>query len=170
MGRGNCCTYGPYEGLWYIYRDLIDVYYNEENDEYKVMRDIEYNEFAGYQYSYSESEYNYDDMLEVIKDRMMAKFKSFSPVDRWVSDGGTRCDRHAFLESELFFIAVEDNQWSYAIELIQKGPEYLSGLQKRFYQTYLDAIRDILLDYYGEVSFRRGAWMSGTIKKEVVEV
>ena len=79
-------------------------------------------------------------------------------------------DRKAFLENELFFIAVEDNQWSYAIELIQKGPEYLAGFQKRFYQTYLDAIKNILLDYYGEVSYRRGAWMSGTIKKEEVAV
>ena len=170
MGRGKCCTFGEYEGLWYIDRDLIDVYYNEEEDEYSLARDLGYDGLLKCQYSQSESEYNFEDMLEVIKDRMMAKFKSFRPVDRWVSDGGMRCDRHAFLESELFFIAVEDNEWSYAIELIQKGPEYLAGLQKRFYQTYLDAIRDILLDYYGEVSYRRGAWMSGTIRKEDVAV
>ena len=170
MGRGNCCTYGPYEGLWYIDRDLIDVYYNEETDEYKVARDIDLSEFPSYKYSYTESDFNFDDMLDVIKERMIAKFTSFEPVDRWVSDGGTRCDRHAFLENELFFIAVEDNQWSYAIELIQKGPENLAGLQKRFYQTYLDAIKNILLDYYGEVSYRCGAWMSGTIKKEEVAV
>lgn len=170
MGRGNCCTFGEYEGLWYIDRDLIDVYYNEETDEYKLARDMNLDEYPSCKYSYTESEFNFDDMLEVIKERMMAKFQSFKPVDRWVSDGGTRCDRHAFLESELFFIAVEDNEWSYAIELIQKGPENLAGLQKRFYQTYLNAIRDILLDYYGEVSYRRGAWMSGTITKEDIAV
>ena len=170
MGRGNCCTYGPYEGLWYIDRDLIDVYYNADTDESRVVRDIDLAEFPSFTYSPWESEYNYDDMIEVITERMVAKFPSFTPVDRWVSDGGTRCDRHAFLENELFFIAVEDNEWSYAIELIQKGPENLSGLQKRFHQTYLDGIRDVILDYYGEVSFRRGAWMSGTIKKEVVAV
>lgn len=170
MGRGNCCTYGPYEGLWYIDRDLIDVYYNEEEEEYFLARDLGYDGLIKSRYSPAESEFNFEDMLEVIKERMMAKFKSFRPIDRWISDGGRRCDRHAFLESELFFIAVEDNQWSYAIELIQKGPESLAGLQKRFYQTYLEGIKNILLDYYGEVSYRNGAWMSGTIKKEEVAV
>ena len=170
MGRGNCCTFGDYEGLWYIDRDLIDVYYNAETDESRLARDIDLDEFPSFRYSDIESQFNFDDMIGVIKERMVAKFKSFHPVDRWVSDGGSRCDRHAFLESELFFIAVEDNEWSYAIELIQKGPEYLAGFQKRFYQIYLNAIRDILLDYYGEVSYRNGAWMSGTIKKEDLAV
>ena len=170
MGRGNCCTFGEYEGLWYIDRGLIDVYYNEDEDEYRVEREISLDEFPSWRYSQGESEFNFEDMLEIIRERMMAKFPSFKPADRWVSDRGIRCDRHAFLESELFFIAVEDNQWSYAIELLQKGPEHLAGLQKRFYQTYLNAIRDILLDYYGEVSYRCGAWLSGTIKKEEVAV
>ena len=170
MGRGNCCTFGDYEGLWYIDRDLIDVYYNGETDESRVARDIELDEFTSFKYSDIESEYNFNDMLDVVRDRMMVKFPSFNVTDRWVSDGGSRCDRRAFLENDLFFIAVEDNQWSYAIELIQKGPENLAGLQKRFYQTYLNAIRDILLDYYGEVSYRRGAWTSGNIKKEDMAV
>ena len=170
MGRGNCMVNGPYEGLWYIDRDLIDVYWNSYTEEYKLMRDVGCNEFMKCDYSQSESEYNYDDMLEIIRNRMMLKYKSFVEADRWVSDGGSRCDRKAFLENELFFIAVEDNEWSYAIELIQKGPESLAGLQKRFYQTYLDSIRDIILDVYGEVSYRNGPWMHGTIVKEDMAV
>ena len=170
MGRGNCMVNGPYEGLWYIDRDLIDVYWNSYTEEYKLMRDVGHDEFMKCDYSEIESEYNFNDMIDIIRDRMMLKYKSFVATDRWISDGGSRCDRRAFAENELFFIAVEDNEWSYAIELIQKGPESLSGLQKRFYQTYLDSLRDIILDVYGEVSYRAGAWTSGTIVKEVVAV
>ena len=170
MGRGNCCVNGPYEGLWYIDRDFIDVYWSRDTEDYKLMRDIGYDEFMNCEYSQVESEYNYNDMIDIIRDRMMLKYNSFVATDRWVSDGGSRCDRRAFAENELFFIAVEDNQWSYAIELIQKGPESLSGLQKRFYQTYLNSLRDIILDVYGEVSYRTSAWTSGTIVKENVAV
>ena len=170
MGRGNCCVNGPYEGLWYIDRELTDVYWNRDTEEYQLMRDIGYNDFFKCEYSETESEYNFNDMLDIIRERMMLKYKSFVVTDRWISDGGSRCDRRAFLENELFFIAVEDNEWSYAIELIQKGPESLSGLQKRNYQTYLNALRDIIIDVYGEVSYRRGPWMSGTIVKEDVAV
>lgn len=170
MGRGNCCVNGPYEGLWYIDRDFIDVYWSKDTEEYKLMRDIGYDEFMNCEYSQSESEYNYEDMLEIIKHRMMLKYDSFVAIDRWISDGGSRCDRKAFLENRLFFIAIEDNEWSYAIELIQKGPESLEGLQKRLYQTYLDSLRDIILDVYGEVSYRNGPWLHGTIVKEDVAV
>lgn len=170
MGRGNCMVSGDYEGLWYIDRDLIDVYWNRNTEEYQLMGEIGYNEFMNCEYSEEESEYNFNDMLEIIRDRMMLKYNSFVATDRWISDGGSRCDRRAFAENELFFIAVEDNEWSYAIELIQKGPESLAGLQKRLYETYLNSLRDIILDVYGEVSYRNGPWMHGTIHKEDVAV
>ena len=38
MGRGNICTFGDYEGLWYVDRDYLDCYiskFENENGEYE---------------------------------------------------------------------------------------------------------------------------------------
>lgn len=73
------------------------------------------------------------------------------------------------MESGLFYIAVQDNQWSVAVELIQKEDPYddrLSGLQARHYQRYLDGMKKCLLDRLPSIGTRTGAWTSGLIKGE----
>ena len=78
-------------------------------------------------------------------------------------------DRQAILESSLFHIAIEDNEWSLAVELLQKEGAYgsnLSGLQARHYQKYLDGIKRCLLEYLPSIGTRTGAWTSGIIKRE----
>lgn len=57
------------------------------------------------------------------------------------------CNARAILESRLFYIAVEDNEWSMAIELLQKKDpcdNHLLGLQKRYYQRYLNGMKKCL--------------------------
>ncbi len=152
MGRGNVCTLGKYEGLWYIDYDKFCDYNREDEDE-----------------DAPEAVMWQDDFIEYLQQEMMSRYKSFEVVDRWVSDCGCRCDKHAILESKLFFVAIEDNQWSLAIELIQRVPEELAGLQAKHYEGYLETIKNIILDLFGEVSYRNGAWMSGTIRKEDIE-
>lgn len=66
--------------------------------------------------------------------------------------------------TDLFVISVEDNEWSYAVLLLQKQDEYdnhLLGLQKRHHQKYLTAIKEAILDMYGEVGIYTGPWTSG---------
>lgn len=38
MGRGNCCTFGKHEGLFYVDNDYLDVFsrYIEEDDAWGV--------------------------------------------------------------------------------------------------------------------------------------
>lgn len=73
------------------------------------------------------------------------------------------------LENKLFYIAMEDNEWSLAIELIQKGGEYDGeekvGLQMGLYRNYLKGIEEILVEMNGEVGTYAGAWTHGTIRK-----
>ena len=60
---------------------------------------------------------------------MKKKFKSF------VSTGD---DFGTIMENSLFEIIIEDNEWSYAIKLIQKEDDWdnhLEGLQKKHYQN-----------------------------------
>jgi hypothetical protein len=73
------------------------------------------------------------------------------------------------LQNELFYICAEDNEWSTAIELIQKeaelGPD-LSGLQAQHYETYLNGIRDVLLEQFNQIWTYGGPWTSSPIRKE----
>ncbi len=170
MGRGNVCTTGRYEGLWYIDNDFLAVYRHKDTDERYMENELGYEQLTSgdYEYDQIDSEYEYEAMVEMLRTDITEKFHSFRYADKWVSNHGNRCDRHAILENNLFFIALEDNECSVAVELLQKGPEELAGLQARHYEHYLEAIKNIILDMYGQVSYRNGAWMSGTIKKEDV--
>ena len=122
MGRGNCCTFGKHEGLFYVDNDYLDVFsrYIEEDDawESRLKGELDFNELTdpAWGYDETESQYNLDAAISNFKSRIMARFKSFRPCDTWVKYR----EAHAILENSLFYIAVEDNEWSWAFELIQK--------------------------------------------------
>ena len=62
---------------------------------------------------------------------------------------GSGNERRVILENELFYICVEDNEWSLAVELVQKDgysdcqSAWLAGLQKRRYREYLDSMKKL---------------------------
>lgn len=81
-------------------------------------------------------------------------------------------ERRVILENELFYICVEDNEWSLAVELVQKDSysdcesAWMAGLQKRRYREYLDSMKKALLARLPSIGIRTGAWTSGTITRE----
>ena len=162
MGRGNVCTFGKCEGLYFVDRDFLDVYtknIGEDEEESKLMRDVEYGD-TEFEYNEAESEFNREDFFYLFAEEFRRRFPSFE----WISNS-----RRAMLENRLFYIVLEDNQWSIAVELIQKEGEYggeeLVGLQMGLYVKYLKGIEQILLDMNGEVGIYTGAWTHGIIKK-----
>ena len=164
MGRGNVCTLGKCEGLYFVDNDFLDVYSMKNEDgeiEYRSLRDAD----DGFEYCESESYWKRKDFECECVELMMARFHSFEYVGKWISGS-----RFALLENDLFYVVWEDNQWSLAIELIQKEGEYGGeekvGLQAGLYLKYLKGIKEILLDMHGEVGTYTGAWTSGTIKLE----
>lgn len=169
MGRGNVCTLGRAEGLYFVDNDFLDVYKKmdseemESEDKYITPRDEGF-DFDACVYCEPESAFKQIDFEWELSDRLIEKFPSFNRVDKWITNS-----RRALLENKLFYIVVEDNMWSVAVELIQKQDPYggddLVGLQMGLYARYLDAIKDILLDMHGEVGIYTGAWTSATIKK-----
>jgi hypothetical protein len=73
------------------------------------------------------------------------------------------------MESELFEIEIEDNQWSYAVKLIQKECWYdnhLEGLQKKHHESYLESIKNILLEMFPSIGAYGGAWTHRTISRK----
>lgn len=168
MGRGNVCTLGKYEGLYYIDNDLIHVYRDSEDmgdgPETRLMGDLDYEELTGCRWLYDEegSMNEEDDILECFMDEFSRMFPSFKRVEpeRWLDRS-----RRAILESKLFFVSVEDNEWSLAVELIQKeepwGDVWMANLQKRLYEKYLEGMKKALLTRVPSIYSYGGAWTPG---------
>lgn len=169
MGRGNVCVFGKYEGLYYVDRDYIDCYIAKEADEdgefeQKMLCDMDMVDFQSFDYDYVLSEMYYDDFIYEFTSLMNERFKSF------VSTGK---DFGIVMENNLFNIEIEDNQWSYAVKLIQKECWYdnhLDGLQKKHYENYLDGIKSILLELFPSIGCYGGAWTHRTITREDLNI
>ena len=165
MGRGNVCVFGNYEGLYYVDRGYLDFYVpiDGEADDGKLLEEMEHNDFAEYEYDEFISQSYYEDFIYEFIYYFTKKFKSFSKTGK---DYGT------ILENNLFEIEIEDNQWSYAVKLIQKECWYdnhLEGLQKKHYENYLEGIKNILLELFPSIGCYSGAWTSGRITRADVK-
>lgn len=165
MSRGNVCVFGKFEGLYYVDRDYIDFYVpiNGEADDGKFLGELSMSEFPDYEYDEFLSNIYYEDFINDFVYLFNKKFKSFAQTGK---EYGT------ILENNLFEIEIEDNEWSYAVKLIQKECWYdnhLEGLQKKHYTNYLDGIKNILLEMFPSIGCYSGAWTSGTITREDVK-
>lgn len=165
MGRSNINVYGEYEGLFYVDNDYLDCYVSKCADEdgyyqFKMLGDMDADDFNDFEYDCDISTMNYNDFISAFVDKMTKRFDSF-----WST--GNRFG--TIMENSLFEIKVEDNEWSYAVELIQKENECddcLRGLQKKHYQNYLSGMEDILLTMFPEIGCYGGSWTHGVIKAD----
>jgi len=118
MGRGNACVHGEYETLFYIDYDNFICYVCDEDGNETEERD------------YDIESSDVDESIKQLKTSIKNK-TNMADCDYWISR-----DAHAILENKLFMIAIEDNEWSYAVKLLQKEEpsiyEHYSikGLQK----------------------------------------
>ena len=172
MGCGNCCVFGRYEGLYYIDNDDFHVFRradaaSDDCPEPRLMRDLDYEELTDGTWLYDDlaTELEEEDILECFTANFLQMFPSFKRVrpERWISRS-----QRAILESPLFYICLEDNEWSLAVELIQKeppgGPSY-AGLQSRHYQAYLKGIEKCMLDRLPSIGTYKSAWTSGRLTR-----
>ena len=173
MGRGNCCVHGPYEGLYFIDNEDLHVYRSSDSGtdgdpEARLLRELDYEELTDGHWLYDDlrTEDATKALLDCFADDLMNVFPSFRriPAGYWISH-----DRRAILENQLFYICIEDNQWSLAIELIQKelsdGTAW-SALQARHHRRYLDGMKRCLLRYLPSIGIYNGPWTSRFIKRE----
>lgn len=163
MGRGNVNVHGEYEGLYYVDRDYLDCYVSKEaNDdgeyEHKMLGDMTQYDFDNFDYDYDLSNEYTNSFIDMFVERIEKKFNSF------VSTGD---NYDVIMENALFEIKIVDNEWSYAVELIQKESDYddcLIGLQKKHYRNYLDGIKTVLLGMFPEISCYDTPWAHRVIK------
>lgn len=173
MGRGNCCVFGSHEGLYFIDNDDFHVYRridasSEDCPESRLVRNLDYGELTGGMWIYDElaTELEETDIVKCFTEDFLRMFPSFNRVcpERWISSS-----QRAILESRLFYICLEDNVWSLAVELIQKeapwGANY-DALQARHCQRYLKGMEKCLLNRLPSIGLYKGAWTSGTLRRE----
>lgn len=182
MGRGNVCTTGAYEGLYYIDNDDFQVYgrfdWRDELNEVALLRDLPAGDLdtdSGWCFDEVGTQEELADIEDCFVDSFTDMYPSFERCEpnKYLRSGGPiggDCKR-VILENGLFFICMEDNEWSMAVELIQKEDPYddhLKGLQKRHYEKYLEGIKKALLKRLPSIATRNGAWCSGVIRREDV--
>lgn len=167
MGRGNICTKGDFEGLYFVDREYLDMYsHKQDTNNILYLHDIYHSNVSLSDFDYDEfsSQSNFEYFIETFKTDFMSRFKSFTNNEN--NYFGT------ILESELFEVVIRDNEWSYAVCLIQKEETYYdnynkANLQKKHYQTYLNGIKECLFNQFEEIGKYNGPWTHSTIKREV---
>ena len=173
MGRGNCCVFGKYEGLYFIDNDDIHVYCRAGRDtgeppELRLLRDLDFSSLMDGTWIYHEMATcaEEEDILSCFMEDFLQMFLSFRRVEpeQWISRS-----QRVILENTLFYICLEDNQWSLAVELIQKDPPWgrsYEALQARHYRQYLLGMQTCLLNRLPSIGIYTGPWISGVLRKE----
>ena len=133
----------------------------------RLLRELDSSALTDGSWSYHEmaTREEEEDILACFTDDFLRMFPSFSRADpnQWISSR-----QKVILENSVFYICLEDNMWSLAVELIQKeGPlgQNYEAIQARSYLRYLDGIRKCLLDRLPSIGTYDGPWTSGRIKK-----
>ena len=133
MGRGNVSVSEPYEGLYYIDYDDFYMYSREDpvsgESETRLKRDLSYADLIGSEWVYDELNTAEEerDILDWFTSSFTRLFPSFQrPVEElWIRNGPWGdYSRKVILENKLYYIAIEDNEWSLAVELLQKEAPY----------------------------------------------
>ena len=151
MGRGNVCTFGKYEGLFYLDWDKFIPDDEDGNPDPE---------------SYEDQRFNYECDRDSFVEDFCNKFTSFMLCDKWMPYPNR--ERHVIAENKLYYLIEVDNEWSMAIMLIQKEDDWglpIENLQKKHFQAYFNGLRDVLFNYYDELGTYGGAWTSGSIKR-----
>lgn len=176
MGRGNVSVSGPHEGLYYIDNGDIHVYRRDDpfNDEVetRLMGELSYAELTGSEWLYDEvgTAEEEADVLDWFMRGFTRLFPSFQRPQRevWLKNGPWGdCTRKVILENGLYYIAIEDNEWSLAVELLQKEDPYdnhLTGLQSRYFKKYLEGVKTCLLERLPSIGVWTGPWTSRAIR------
>lgn len=145
-------------GLFYIdYKDIF--HYNKPNEsDFLKEKEINPADLENYEFNQTISQAYYDKCLDKISTYLADKFDSISKVDE------REKKKHIIAKNHLFEIAIEDNNWSVAIQLlpIKKANK---GLQKQMYYAFLHGLRNALFEEFDTLYVRNGSWSQIPITK-----
>ena len=159
MGRGNACVSGEHETLFYIDYDNFINYICDDDGNPTEERDYDL-----------ESQQLNDD-LDLLKSLLSRRLPVLDEprTDYCYSTGKYRKEKRIgdcriLLESGLFYIGIEDNEWSAAIKLLQKE-DVPVAFQAHAFESHKKALQDCLFELYNKLGIYGGPWTHGMIQR-----
>ena len=160
-GKQHNITVNVNDVLYYVDYDLMNVYVNK-NDQFdiKVGKDpVALQNPDTYVFDESLTQPRFDNFKAKFLDEMQKRYKSLKPVDKTIKGV------HYLLQSDMFIVAFEDNNWSVGVELLHNPKCKNENLRKSLFPTFAKGMRNILLDIVGEIHTRTGSWSTNIIDK-----
>ena len=147
--------------LYYVDYDLMNVYVNKnDSSDIKIGKDpVALQNPDTYVFDESLTQTRFDNFKTKFLDEMQKRYKSLKPVNKTVKGV------HYLLQSDMFIVAFEDNNWSVGVELLLNPKCKNENLRKNLFPTFAKGMRDILLDIVGEIHTRTGSWSTNIIDK-----
>lgn len=163
MANGNK-NVKPGEGLFFIAYDDIDVYSTKDDPTTLVKKqDIPPDQKDKYEWNKSASQNRMDQLKADFIKKMLTKYKSMKPIDQWLNK------QHVILQTDAFYIALEDNNWSAAVKILRntknttpRQRQYIAGLRR--------SVRDTLLELTPTIYIRTGTWEALPIDKQTAKL
>jgi hypothetical protein len=101
------------------------------------------------------SQQNYDVWLEKFRDAMQKRYKSYHKIDKYL-----KRDQRIVLENNMFQVIIEDNEWSFAVELISVPHCPYPAFQKHLFPQFFKGMREILFTITETIYIRNGSWIA----------
>lgn len=147
------------EYLYYIDFEEIYQYYNKDNpDEKRSGIELTDSEKESYIFDQTSSQTKFNEKIEQLQTEFIKKYKSFEKADEYRG----RKKQHIILTSNLFEIAIEHNNWSFAVELLRKKTK--NNLQDNLFIVFKNGLKSVLESTFKTVYIRTGSWSVEPLK------
>lgn len=145
--------------LYYVDYDIMNVYVNKNNPlDVKVGKDPDALAQPDiYEFDEALTQKRFDNFKQKFIQEMTKRYQSLKPVDKTVKG------LHHIMQSDMFIIAFEDNNWSCGVELLLNKKCKNPNLRIKLQPSFAKGMRDILIKLVGEVHIRTGSWSTTVI-------
>ena len=142
------------DGLYYVHYDSINLYKNKHDpNDVRPAKLIPANLRQDYELDLPLSQANYDTWLTNFRAAMRKRYKSYRQIDKYQKAG-----KRIILQNDMFHVIIEDNEWSFAVELISRPRYPYPQLQKHLFTHFFKGMREILLTMTDTLYIRSGSW------------
>lgn len=149
------------DALYFVHYDTVELYKNKHNPlDIRPKADIPAGKEADYKFDAETSQKKYDEYIDTFCRLMRRRLPSLKPVQNT-----ERSRRKILLQNSMFSIAVEDNNWSFAVELLSRPECPYKSLQKHHFASFVKGMQDCLFILFNEIYVRTGSWTADPITK-----
>lgn len=160
MNQNNVNVSGR-DGLYYVHYDSINQYHHKNNtDDVRPKHLIPAAELDNYELDLPLSQAGYDLWLNDFRKAMRNRYPSFEIADHYEKAG-----KRLILQSKMFQVIIEDNVWSFAVELISRPKCRYKEFQKHLFPSFFKGMREILLTMTDTLYVRSGSWTAEPFTK-----